>query len=119
MGFLWMEEMLSLRSRKDKKVTNTFSHQNGGHCQPLVYFSPSIAEFELETYRFLENLVKKHNIPCDWISQSGVHAYFSQDIFDLAQEMIEQLKQTHPHLAAQLTVVKPSPEPGDEFVGPY
>ncbi|KAM7200154.1 FAD dependent oxidoreductase [Rhypophila sp. PSN 637] len=87
--------------------------RNGGHCQPQVYFSLTSAEFELETYHFLEKLIKKYDIPCDWVSQSGVHAFLSQDIFDLAKDGVEDLKTTHPHLAAQVTVINPT-SPGSD-----
>ncbi|KAM7217784.1 FAD dependent oxidoreductase [Rhypophila decipiens] len=80
--------------------------RNGGHCQPQVYsISPTSAEFELGTYHFLEKLIKKYDIPCDWVSQSGVHAFLSQDLFDFVKDSVEDLKTTHPHLATQVTVI--------------
>ncbi|KAK4219118.1 FAD dependent oxidoreductase [Rhypophila decipiens] len=83
--------------------------RNGGHCQPQVYsISPTSAEFELGTYHFLEKLIKKYDIPCDWVSQSGVHAFLSQDVFDFAKDSVEDLETTHPHLAAQVTVICPN-----------
>ncbi|KAK3370311.1 FAD dependent oxidoreductase [Podospora didyma] len=84
--------------------------RNGGHCQPLLYAAtPAIAEFELETFRFLRDLVKEHDIPCDWVILSGgVHAFLSKDIFDLASKGVAQLEKHHPELAAQVKVVSPS-----------
>lgn len=96
-------------------LTEIIDFQNGGHCQPSVYFSPSIAEFELETYHFLEKLVKEHNIPCDWVKQSGIHAYLSQDIFDFAQRACDDLRETHPHLADQVSVVEPADGPNTDY----
>ncbi|KAK3327977.1 FAD dependent oxidoreductase [Cercophora scortea] len=84
--------------------------RNGGHCQPQVYASvPAVAEFELQTFRFLRDLVKDNAIPCDWVSLTGVHAFLTQDIFDLAVMAVEDLEKHHPSLAEQVEVVFPSP----------
>ncbi|KAL2017977.1 hypothetical protein VTK56DRAFT_1357 [Thermocarpiscus australiensis] len=83
--------------------------RNGGHCQPLVYGSvPAVAAFELEVFEFLERLVKEEGVGCDWVSMTGVHAFLSQDMFELAAAEVERLKQSHPELAAQLEVVRRS-----------
>ncbi|KAH6631138.1 FAD dependent oxidoreductase [Chaetomium sp. MPI-SDFR-AT-0129] len=83
--------------------------RNGGHCQPLVYgAAPAVAAFELEVYDFLERFVKEEGVDCDWVSLSGVHAFLSDRMFEVAVAEAEQLQQTHPELAAQLEVVRPS-----------
>ncbi|KAL2255727.1 hypothetical protein VTK26DRAFT_2805 [Humicola hyalothermophila] len=83
--------------------------QNGGHCQPLVYGSaPAVAEFELEVFKFLENFVKEHEVDCDWMSLTGVHAFLSENMFELAAAAVEKLRRSHPELAAELEVVRPS-----------
>ncbi|SPQ22232.1 2d697aa7-f166-4e2c-a26b-0ccb8e435dd5 [Thermothielavioides terrestris] len=81
---------------------------NGGHCQPLVYGSaPEVAAFELEVFEFLERFVKEEGVDCDWVSFTGVHAFLSKDMFEVAAAEAEQLRQSHPELAAQLEVVRP------------
>ncbi|KAK4241646.1 FAD dependent oxidoreductase-domain-containing protein [Achaetomium macrosporum] len=83
--------------------------RNGGHCQPLVYGSvPEVAAFELEVFEFMERFVKEEGVDCDWVSLTGVHAFLSENMFELAAAQAEQLKQSHPELAAQLEVVHPS-----------
>ncbi|KAM7183686.1 DAO domain containing protein [Naviculisporaceae sp. PSN 640] len=101
-----------------REVCSGATGRNGGHCQPLVYFAPSSAEFELETYHFLDKLIEEHGIPCDWVKQSGVHVYLSQDYFDFAQGIVEHLQDTHPHLAAQVSVVKPASSPNSGHDAP-
>ncbi|KAK0745380.1 FAD dependent oxidoreductase [Apiosordaria backusii] len=84
--------------------------RNGGHCQPLVYgHNPAVATFELETFSFLEKLVKDENIDCDWITlQGGVHAFLSTPLFTTAVSQISSLTKTHPVLAAQLEIIPPT-----------
>ncbi|KAM0333076.1 hypothetical protein ACHAQA_001734 [Verticillium albo-atrum] len=85
--------------------------QNGGHCQPSVYgISPAVARFELNTYDFLRDLVAEHNIPCDWVSFSGVHAFYTPDLFAAAALRIADLARAHPDLAAQARVVRSAAE---------
>ncbi|KAK3301387.1 FAD dependent oxidoreductase [Chaetomium fimeti] len=82
--------------------------RNGGHCQPLVYGSvPAVAEFELEVFEFLERFVREEQVDCDWASLTGVHAFLSKDMFELAAADAQKLQQTHPELAAQLEVIRP------------
>ncbi|KXX82812.1 tRNA 5-methylaminomethyl-2-thiouridine biosynthesis bifunctional protein MnmC [Madurella mycetomatis] len=89
--------------------------RNGGHCQPLVYASaPAVAAFELEVFRFLEELVKEEGIDCDWVSLTGVHAFFSQGMFKLAAAQVERLERSHPELAAQIEVISPVGGTGKE-----
>ncbi|KAK0615986.1 FAD dependent oxidoreductase [Bombardia bombarda] len=84
--------------------------RNGGHCQPLVYMSaPHIVAFELATLRFLRDLVQANDIPCDWVTLTGVHTYLSQDTFDSAIQAIEQLGEKYPELAVEVEVVGPPP----------
>ncbi|KAK0670547.1 FAD dependent oxidoreductase-domain-containing protein [Cercophora samala] len=84
--------------------------RNGGHCQPLVYgINPAVAAFELETFSYLEKLVKDENIDCDWITLSGgVHAFLSAPLFETAVAQIDSLAKTHPLLASQLEVIPPT-----------
>merc|ERR1712000_80437 len=66
--------------------------RNGGHCQPLLYLTkPHIGRFELGTYHFLQDLVRKETIDCSWESTGGVHAIYSPAVLDLARKVIERL----------------------------
>ncbi|CAK7201952.1 hypothetical protein SEUCBS139899_004668 [Sporothrix eucalyptigena] len=90
--------------------------RNGGHCQPLVYFSaPDVAAFELATFHFLERFVAENKVPCDWrtLPGGGVHGYLDADLFALAEELVETLGKTHPDLASQVTVVRPDSTDAD------
>ncbi|KAK4657710.1 hypothetical protein QC762_200410 [Podospora pseudocomata] len=84
--------------------------RNGGHCQPLVYgTNPAVAAFELETFSFLERLVRDEKIDCDWITLSGgVHAFMSTPLFQTAVAQIDSLTKSHPFLASQLEVILPT-----------
>ncbi|KAL2148347.1 hypothetical protein VTH82DRAFT_2267 [Thermothelomyces myriococcoides] len=83
--------------------------RNGGHCQPIVYGSvPAVAAFELEVFEFLERFVREENVDCDWVSLTGVHAFLSENMFELAAAGAENLKKSHPELGAQLEVVRAS-----------
>ncbi|KAH8193484.1 hypothetical protein TruAng_012350 [Truncatella angustata] len=66
---------------------------------------PHIASFELRTYSYLKSLVEEYSIPCDWHSTSGVHAYYSASLFKLAQDVINNLGDKYPDLAANVAVV--------------
>ncbi|KAK8045156.1 FAD dependent oxidoreductase [Apiospora rasikravindrae] len=80
--------------------------RNGGHCQPAMYAAPPhVASFELRTYSYLKSIVEEYSIPCDWHSTSGVHAYYSAPLFDLAKEVIQRLNESYPDLAANVAVV--------------
>jgi glycine/D-amino acid oxidase-like deaminating enzyme len=63
-----------------------------------------VAAFELETYHFLKKLVEENNIPCDWVSMSGVHTALTQDVFDMAAESVKTLKKLHPDIGSQVDV---------------
>ncbi|KAI1500791.1 FAD dependent oxidoreductase [Biscogniauxia marginata] len=80
--------------------------RNGGHCQPAMYMPlPHIASFELRTFSFLKNLVEEYSIPCDWHSTSGVHAYYSAELFALARGKVAALTDKYPDLAANVAIV--------------
>ncbi|KAI5922690.1 FAD dependent oxidoreductase [Camillea tinctor] len=80
--------------------------RNGGHCQPAMYMpAPHISSFELRTFSFLKTLVEQHSIPCDWHTTSGVHAYYSANLFALAREKVARLTEKYPDLAANVALV--------------
>ncbi|PNH71777.1 hypothetical protein VDGD_08608 [Verticillium dahliae] len=85
--------------------------RNGGHCQPSVYgLSTAVARFELNTYAFLRDLVAEHDVPCDWVSFPGVHAFYTPDLFAAAALRIADLGRAHPDLAAKARVVRSAAE---------
>ncbi|CRK46954.1 hypothetical protein BN1723_001229 [Verticillium longisporum] len=87
------------------------SPANGGHCQPSVYgLSTAVARFELNTYAFLRDLVAEHDVPCDWVSFPGVHAFYTPDLFAAAALRIADLGRAHPDLAAKARVVRSAAE---------
>lgn len=67
-----------------------------------------MAHFELETYFFLQGLVKEHDIDCSWRSIPGVHAILTDEVFDLATKTVEQLKKKIPEFADKIAVISPS-----------
>ena len=72
--------------------------QNGGHCQPGIWYNTSeIARFELATFNLINELVSRYDIPCDWHIIGGVHAIYSQKVLDAVQKQIKRL-QRHPDL---------------------
>ncbi|OTB07006.1 hypothetical protein M426DRAFT_318373 [Hypoxylon sp. CI-4A] len=81
--------------------------RNGGHCQPAIYAAsaPHIASFELRNFLFLKSLVEEYSIPCDWRSTSGVHAYYSAELFGIIESIISDLNDKYPDLAANVAVV--------------
>ncbi|KUI72715.1 hypothetical protein VM1G_08490 [Cytospora mali] len=82
--------------------------RNGGHCQPFLYgTSEEIARFELETYFFLQDLVEREGIPCDWRPVNGVHALLSQDVFDAVARAIPALRRRVPDFADKVATVSP------------
>ncbi|KAH7120377.1 FAD dependent oxidoreductase [Dactylonectria estremocensis] len=67
--------------------------RNGGHCQPAVWDStPEVARFELETYDFIQELIKNHHIACDWNVVGGVHAIYSVDVLAAARRQRDRLQ---------------------------
>ncbi|KAI1390002.1 FAD dependent oxidoreductase [Hypoxylon trugodes] len=81
--------------------------RNGGHCQPAIYAAskPHIASFELRNFLYLKSLVEEYSIPCDWRSTSGVHAFYSAELFSIAQKIVANLSDNYPDLAANVAVV--------------
>lgn len=67
-----------------------------------------MAAFELATFRFLEDFVRRHNIPCDWTPLTGVHTFLTQDVFDIATAAVKNLEKRYPDLAAAVELVRPS-----------
>ncbi|KAI1463964.1 FAD dependent oxidoreductase [Daldinia caldariorum] len=80
--------------------------RNGGHCQPAIYSSnPHIASFELRNFLYLKGLVEEFSIPCDWRSTSGVHTFYSKELFETCRHIVDNLTEDYPDLAANVAVV--------------
>ncbi|KAI0164369.1 FAD dependent oxidoreductase [Hypoxylon sp. FL1284] len=80
--------------------------RNGGHCQPAIYASEAhVASFELRNFSYLKSLVEELSIACDWRSTSGVHAFYSAELFALARAAVDGLADRYPDLAANVAVV--------------
>jgi glycine/D-amino acid oxidase-like deaminating enzyme len=85
------------------------SPQNGGHCQPLLYFyPPSSATFEVKNFHFLADLISNSNIPCDFFRfpNGGCHAYYSRQAFERAKVAIRELESLSPDLSSQIEVIE-------------
>ncbi|UKZ52373.1 hypothetical protein TrVGV298_006149 [Trichoderma virens] len=80
--------------------------RNGGDCQPGYYASPPhIAKFEHRNYSYLKELVESHSIPCDWRTTTGVHGYYSPELFAATKKIIEKIQQENPDIGANIIVV--------------
>jgi glycine/D-amino acid oxidase-like deaminating enzyme len=73
-----------------------------------------VADFELENYHFLKDLVQEHDIPCDWASHPVVHAYLDEDMFSLVSKSVADLKKRHPDLGNQVQAIGRDDEGGQE-----
>ncbi|KAL6922037.1 hypothetical protein FSST1_006063 [Fusarium sambucinum] len=79
--------------------------RNGGHCQPFIYAAkPPVAQFELDTFNFLKDLVSENNIPCDWETVGGVHR-ISEEILEVVAKHLERLRTSHPDLVDKIKIV--------------
>lgn len=67
--------------------------------------APHIASFELHNYAYLKTLVEAYSIACDWHSTSGVHAFYSAQLFGEVRRAVERLADTYPDLAANVELV--------------
>lgn len=53
----------------------------------------------------MKNLVEEFSIPCDWRSTSGVHAFYSAELFEIARGIVADLTENYPDLAANVALV--------------
>lgn len=86
--------------------------RNGGHCQPLLFEypnDPEIGLFELDNFHTLEKLIDNENIDCEWNTQHGVRAIYSQHHLNDAELAVHCLRETAPDLAAHINI-ETSPE---------
>ncbi|CAF3562320.1 hypothetical protein SNK03_003604 [Fusarium graminearum] len=79
--------------------------RNGGHCQPLLYATKEpVAQFEMDTFRFLKDLVAEHNIPCDWETVGGVHR-IPEQVLEIVAKHLERLRASNPDLVHNIKIV--------------
>ncbi|KAI4730477.1 FAD dependent oxidoreductase [Aureobasidium sp. EXF-10728] len=82
--------------------------RNGGHCLPLFHehpHDPSISNFEYANFLALSNLISKNNIFCEWNTQPGIRALYSDEEVTLAHHAITTLQNTNPKLGNMCRVV--------------
>ncbi|KAI4721287.1 FAD dependent oxidoreductase [Aureobasidium sp. EXF-10727] len=87
--------------------------RNGGHCLPLFHehpHDPSISNFEYANFLALSSLISSHNISCEWNTQPGIRALYSDEEVTLAHTAITTLQQTNPELGKLCRVVSTAEE---------
>ncbi|KAM3505027.1 hypothetical protein MY11210_008127 [Beauveria gryllotalpidicola] len=81
--------------------------RNGGHCHPIIVITkPNVAQFELDNYFFLRDLVSAHQVPCDWKSTGAVCRLATEDEAEAARENVRLLRRYHPSLADKVRYVE-------------
>lgn len=70
-----------------------------------------MAAFELRNYAFLQQLVEDNQIPCDWVTTTGVHGLYTADLVEIARKNLQRLAELAPQLAAQVSLVTSGGEP--------
>ncbi|KAF2085509.1 DAO-domain-containing protein [Saccharata proteae CBS 121410] len=67
--------------------------RNGGHCQVLpVARSMDVTQFEVDNYETVKSYIAEHNVECEWRSLDGCRAYYSSDMFKVAETEVSELK---------------------------
>ena len=82
--------------------------RNGGHCQPLLFETPtdaSIGEFELKNFHTLQDLIEDRDIDCEFVAQPGVRAIYSEHHLQEAEQALSIMDTTAPHLRRLMTLV--------------
>ncbi|KIW12107.1 hypothetical protein PV08_09381 [Exophiala spinifera] len=83
--------------------------RNGGHCQPLVHAErPAIIDFEMRNYAHIRDLVKLHDVPCDFRQIPGVLGFWNKTYFDEAKAALQGSLVTAEH--RKLVEVVEAPE---------
>lgn len=60
--------------------------RNGGHLQPVVHAEGSdIIDFELRSFRHIEDLVRKNNVACDFRRCKGCLGFWNKTYFEEAK----------------------------------
>ena len=81
--------------------------RNGGHCQPLLFDSaPDVADFELKNVAAVQSYVEANDVPCEWRSVSGCRTFWTENLANVVQKHVEDLKSSKPDIGRRVTVVK-------------
>ncbi|KAF2138999.1 uncharacterized protein K452DRAFT_290096 [Aplosporella prunicola CBS 121167] len=73
--------------------------RNGGHCQVLpIARALDVTQFEVANYNTVKAYIEAHNVACEWRSLTACRAYFSREMFDVAEAEIAGLKEKDPEL---------------------
>ncbi|GME46321.1 FAD dependent oxidoreductase [Neofusicoccum parvum] len=80
--------------------------RNGGHCQVLpVARALDVTQFEVLNYNAVKSYIEDNSVACEWRSLSGCRAYYSADMFAVAQGEVAALKEKDPELGKIVSVV--------------
>ncbi|KAM3417151.1 hypothetical protein BST61_g8726 [Cercospora zeina] len=82
--------------------------RNGGHCQPIFFAhpnNPEIGRFELSNFKALQRLINEKNMDCEFVSQPGVRAIYSEHHLQTIEQALKTLKTTAPELADMTRMV--------------
>jgi glycine/D-amino acid oxidase-like deaminating enzyme len=71
----------------------------------IYHATPEIGAFELRNYQAIRSLIETNNIPCEWKSVPGCHAFLSSSMFNEAVERVKTLKKSAPELGKLVSVV--------------
>lgn len=50
-------------------------------------------------------MVESHSIPCDWRTTTGVHGFYSPELFTTAKKIIKKIQEKYPDIGANIAVV--------------
>ena len=62
--------------------------------------------FENRNFDFIDSLIRKDGIECEWEEMQGCHAFFSLDEFEEAKKEVTELQQRNPDLRNSVHVVE-------------
>jgi glycine/D-amino acid oxidase-like deaminating enzyme len=71
----------------------------------IYHTTPEIGAFELRNYHAIKSLIGENNIPCEWRSIPGCHAFLSSSMFDKAVEGVKILQKVSPELGKLVSVI--------------
>ena len=72
--------------------------------------SPNVSAFELLNYRTVRAYIESNDVPCEWRSLAGCHAYLSKEAFAIAVANVQALKEADPELGKLVKIVSDKEE---------
>jgi glycine/D-amino acid oxidase-like deaminating enzyme len=72
----------------------------------LYLKSIPVAHFELGTFNFLDDLVKQHDIACDWKVVGGVHPIKTKELLTAVKSRVKRLTVQDPDLASKVEIIE-------------